>query len=366
MPLPGQRKVSSPLSEMLPQQRVFGRSVRRLTAICRDLCRNRYTLPMVNEQKSLVDQAASEAIDAAVDASDVGDIEEISGLFLGYANINFRVKTTAGIYLARFCRAQPDERIDDEILLLRSIQSSGFPTSYPIPRSDGDFISRHQGEKVMLYDFVEGETPLVTPDTARQIGEALGRLSLQPVPQAYSSSALVDIEDLREFRSQNPTELQQYPEFRDEFLKQTASIESCLPFDLPRGLVHADAFPDNTIFRDGKLVALIDFEDSCVDALIFDIGMAIIGFGYRDGKIDIDQVGALLAGYRTHRQLSRAEQESLPAMARWCAHGLGFWHLRAYLDRPNDRQLQRIGEIQRMVRGLQGADAETIRAALEH
>ena len=321
---------------------------------------------MVDEQKALVDQAASEAIHAAFNASDVGDIEEISGLFLGYANINFRVRTTAGIYLARFCRAQPDERIHDEILLLRSIQGSGFPASYPVPRSDGEFISHHQQEKVMLYDFVEGETPLVTPDSAHQVGEALGRLSLQPVPQTYSSTALIDIEDLREFRSQKTTELQQYPEFQDEFLEQTASIESCLPFDLPRGFVHADAFPDNTIFRDGKLIALIDFEDSCVDALIFDIGMAIIGFGYRDEKLNLDQIGALLAGYRCQRQLSRAEQESLPAMARWCAHGLGFWHLRCYLDRPNDRQHQRIHEIQRMVRGLRGDDADTIRAAFEH
>ena len=128
---------------------------------------------MQDEQIAFVDPAASEAIQAAFDASDLGDIEEICGLFLGYANINFRVKTTAGIYLARFCRAQPDERIHDEILLLRSIQGSGFPASYPIPRSDGEFISHHQQEKVMLYDFVEGETPLVTPDSAHQVGEAL-------------------------------------------------------------------------------------------------------------------------------------------------------------------------------------------------
>jgi len=320
---------------------------------------------MQDEQKAFVDPAASEAIQAAFDASDLGDIEEICGLFLGYSNINFRVKTTAGIYLARFCRAQPDERIHDEILLLRSIQGSGFPASYPIPRSDGEFISHHQQEKVMLYDFVEGETPPVTPDSAHQVGEALGRLSLQPVPQTYSSTALIDIEDLREFRSQKTTELQQYPEFQDEFLEQTTSIESCLPFDLPRGVVHADAFPDNTIFRDGKLVALIDFEDACVDALIFDIGMAIIGFGYRDEEINLDQIAALLDGYRSQRQLSSAEQESLPTMARWCAHGMGFWHLRCYLERPNDRQHQRIHELQRMVRGLRDNDTDTIRAAFD-
>ena len=320
---------------------------------------------MQDEKTAPVGPAARDAIQAAFDASDLGDIEQIGGLFLGYANINYRVKTSTGLYLARFCRAQPDERIHDEILLLRSIQDSGFPASYPIARSDGEYISNHEQEKVMIYDFIEGETPQVSTDSAHQVGRALGCLSLHPVPTGYSSTALIDIEDLRKVRAEKTTELEQYPEFRDEFLEQTTSIESCLPFDLPRGLVHADAFPDNTIFRDGKLIALIDFEDSCVDTLIFDIGMAIIGFGYQDEVMDRALVAALLDGYQSQRILNSAEVEALPAMARWCAHGMGFWHLRCYLDSPNARQHQRIHELQQVVRGLRGKDAETILAAFD-
>jgi len=322
------------------------------------------TLSGMQDQKTApVDPPAREAIQAAFDASDLGDIEEISGLFLGYANINFRVITSSGNYLARFCRAQPVERIHDEILLLSSIRGSGFPASYPIARSDGEFISTHDQEKVMIYDFIEGDTPAVTIDSAHQVGKALGCLSLLPVPKAYSSTPLIDIEDLRLFRCEKTSELQQYPEFHDEFLEQTDSIETCLPFDLPRGFVHADAFPDNTKFLDGQLVALLDFEDSCVDALLFDIGMAIIGFGYQDEVMDRALVAAILDGYQAHRTLNSAEREALPAMARWCAHGMGFWHLRCYLDNPNARQHQRIHELQRVVRGLRAQDAETIRTA---
>ncbi len=310
---------------------------------------------------AIVNPAAQDAIQIAFEASDLGDIEEITGLFLGYANINYRVKTTTGSYLARFCRAQPVERIHDEILFLGSIQESGFPAAYPIARKDGGFISHHQQEKVMVYIFVDGAPPEVSADSARQVGQALGCLSLKPVPAEYSSTSLIAIEDLRQFRIEKSTELEQYPEFRTEFLEQTRFIETHLPFDLPRGLVHADAFPDNTIFRNGKLVALIDFEDSCVDALIFDVGMAIIGFGYRDEALEQELVSALLEGYQSHRVLSEAERNALPEMALWCAHGMAFWHLRHYLENPNDRQKQRIGELQRMVRGLRGSDGEKIR-----
>ncbi len=314
-------------------------------------------------QKALLDAAAKDAIAAAFAASDLGHIDEIFGLFLGYANVNYRVKTSKGNFLARFCRAQSQQRIHDEILFLGSIQKSGFPASYPIPRSDGEYVTHHQQEKVMIYDFIEGKPPQVNSDSAHQIGQALGCLSLKPIPPGYTSTALIDIEDLRSFRQEKMTELQQYPEFCDEFLEQTASIEASLPFDLPRGFVHADAFPDNTIFRDGKLMALIDFEDSCNDALIFDIGMAIIGFGYLGDTLDKNLVAALLAGYQSHRKLSVAEQQALPAMARWCAHGMGFWHLRCYLENPNQRQHQRIHELQQMVRGLRENDGDKILAA---
>ena len=42
---------------------------------------------------------------------------------------------------------------------------------------------------------------------------------------------------MRNFRTEKTTELNQYPEFRTEFLEQTKYIETYLPFDLPRGLV---------------------------------------------------------------------------------------------------------------------------------
>ncbi len=317
---------------------------------------------MEEPQTAIVDQAAREAVQIAFEESDLGDIEDISGLFLGYANVNFRVKTTAGIYLARFCRAQPLKRIHDEILFLNSIGESGFPAAYPISRKDGNFVTIHQQEKVMLYNYVEGSPPEICADSAHQVGHALGCLSLKTVPAEYSSTAMIVIEDLQRFCEEKASDLKRYPQFRDQFLEQTRFIEAHLPFDLPRGLVHADAFPDNTIFQKGKLVALIDFEDSCVDALIFDVGMAIIGFGYKDDVIHGNLVEALIDGYQSQRMLNYAEREALPEMALWCAHGMAFWHLRHYLKNPNDRQRQRIGELQHIVCGLRGSDGDAIRA----
>ncbi len=317
----------------------------------------------LNSEANL-DSAARSAINAAFDASDLGNILRIHGLALGYANVNFKATTDRGVYQVRFCRAQPRERIEDEILFLGSIQESGFPAAYPIRRIDGDFITEYGDEKVMIYDFIEGETPVACVESAQQIGLTLGRLSTFPVPEGYHSTPLIDFQDLLDFRDEMNSGEEDRNEFFEEFSNQTDALQSHLPFDLPRGFVHGDAFPDNTIFKNGTLAALIDFEDSAIDVLVFDIGMALLGFGYQQEMIDATLVEAMLRGYQSVRPLSEAEKEALPLVMRWCAHGMAFWHLRHFVRTPNQRQHHRIHQLQQMVRGLEGEDGDRLRTLL--
>jgi homoserine kinase type II len=320
---------------------------------------------MAGPEIAKLDKRCTKAIHAAIEACRLGSINNITGLPLGFSNINFRTDTDQGTYLARLCRTQPVARIQDEIHFLSSIRSSGFPASYPIERADGNSITHVEDEMVMIYQFIEGEEPAVTPENARQVGEAIGLLSTLDVPAGYSSRSLSDLEEAKEFLLTQSDKLQKYPEFQAQFQQETREIESFLQIELPRGFVHADAFPDNTIFRDGKLVALIDFEDSCVDALLFDVGMTLLGFGYHDGHPDPDRISALLEGYQSRRTLTPLEMESLPMMVRWCAHGMTFWHLQKYIQNPTDRQQRRISELQLMIQRLHGEDGQKIKAAVQ-
>ncbi len=304
-----------------------------------------------------------EVIGVAVDACELGIVRQMTGLPLGFSNVNFRIETDQGIFLARLCCTQSDDRIRDEARFLDSIRDTGFPASYPISRTDGTPITFHDDQRVMMYDFIVGEEPSVTPDSARQVGDAIGLLATLEVPASYSSRSLSDIDEAKQLLITKSDKLEMYPEFHSQFQQETEEIESFLQIELPRGFVHADAFPDNTIFRDGKLIALIDFEDSCVDALLFDVGMTLLGFGYQDGHPDPDQISALLEGYQSRRTLTPLEVESLPMMVRWCAHGMTFWHLQKYIQNPTDRQKRRIGELQLLIQRLHGEDSDIIRSA---
>jgi homoserine kinase type II len=102
------------------------------------------------------------------------------------------------------------------------------------------------------------------------------------------------------------------------------------PRDLPQGVVHADFFPDNVFFRQGKFAGAIDFYFACTDALAYDIAVALNAWCFEpDGSFNITAARALVAGYESERKLSNIELMALPVLARGAA-------MRFFLTRLHD------------------------------
>jgi homoserine kinase type II len=109
-----------------------------------------------------------------------------------------------------------------------------------------------------------------------------------------------------------------------------ATIAARWPKALPGGVIHADYFPDNVFFRSGKYAGAIDFYFACVDALAYDIGVALNAWCFEpDGSFNITSARQLVAGYESLRPLSDAERAALPILA----HGAA---MRFFLTRLHD------------------------------
>jgi homoserine kinase type II len=109
-----------------------------------------------------------------------------------------------------------------------------------------------------------------------------------------------------------------------------ARITAGWPIGLPRGVVHADYFPDNVFFREGRFAGAIDFYFAAEDALAYDIGIALNAWCFEpDGSFNVTAARAFVGGYERRRTLSAAEQRALPILA----HGAA---LRFFLTRLND------------------------------
>ncbi|MCK4768187.1 MAG: phosphotransferase, partial [Desulfobacula sp.] len=137
----------------------------------------------------------------------------------------------------------------------------------------------------------------------------------------------VDIDFCKTVIQKIPSAVYAQPDIFDYFIEQTNYLEEPLSVKLPRGLVHGDLFPDNTMFKGNKLLAILDFEVICIENLLHELGTAIQGFCYVDNKLSEELLHTFLNEYQKYYKLNQIEKELLPAYMQWGAHCMIAWHL---------------------------------------
>src|SRR4029079_5289107 len=110
------------------------------------------------------------------------------------------------------------------------------------------------------------------------------------------------------------------PGLAAEIDRSLDAIEATWPSELPRGVIHADLFPDNAFFLGGRLSGIIDFYFACTDALVYDVAICLNAWCFEpDHAFNVTKGRALLASYARTRPLSHDEWEKLPLFARGAA-----------------------------------------------
>ena len=114
-----------------------------------------------------------------------------------------------------------------------------------------------------------------------------------------------------------------------------ARILTAWPDDLPRGQIHADLFPDNVFFLDGKVSGLIDFYFAATDFLAYDVAVCLNAWCFEpDLSFNVTKARALLGGYAAQRPLSAAELRALPVLAQGAAIRFALTRLYDWVHTP--------------------------------
>ena len=110
------------------------------------------------------------------------------------------------------------------------------------------------------------------------------------------------------------------------------------PNDLPQGVIHADLFPDNVFFLGEKVSGLIDFTFACNDMLAYDVAICLNAWCFEsDCSFNVTKARAFLGAYGRERELSEAEQDALPLLARGAALRFLLTRLVDFLNVPAGR-----------------------------
>ena len=198
-----------------------------------------------------------ENISKTLEYYDIGDVIKYQKMSYGFANRNYKLTTSAGNYLFRINVQQDLNSINYEIRVLDELKKINFPSAYPIARKDGIYITEMDADKVIIYDFIEGEIPRINSITVEEIAKAAAKLNSLPNWQDLIKKNAINIDNCFDIIKKFDSAKCKYPKIFEYFTEQTEFLDQYVKNSVPCGLIHADIFPDNTIFNSDKLAATL-------------------------------------------------------------------------------------------------------------
>ncbi|MFM5907456.1 MAG: homoserine kinase [Novosphingobium sp.] len=294
----------------------------------------------------------AEDLSGLIDEFDVGGLLSAKGIAEGVSNSNWLIDTTgadgAG---ARFILTMYEERTEVGDLpfflgLLDHLSAKGCPVPATIHDRQGSAYRTLDDKALALIEFLPGvSVSNPTVGQAEAVGQALAQIHL----------AAADFAGSRE-NGMGPTAWQNLlgscgpdglsaidPDLADLVSVRLDALVAAWPKDLPRGVVHADLFPDNVLMLGNRVTGLIDFYFACTDMLAYDVAVthAAWCFDAKGQHFRPELSRALLSGYEAVRPLSANERAAMPLLAQGGA--MRFLATRAYdwLNTPADALVTR-------------------------
>jgi homoserine kinase type II len=281
---------------------------------------------------------ADDELKAFIAPYQIGAVMACKGIAEGVENSNFLVTTERGNFILTLYekRVAPAD-LPFFIALMEHLANRGVACPTPLRGRDGAALRMLCGRPAALVTFLSGMWPRrIQPFHCAGVGRALAELH-----RAGASFAMTRVNDLSvdgwrqlyEACASRATEMQ--PRLAEEIGAELGYLEISWPRDLPRGVIHADLFPDNVFFQDNEVSGLIDFYFACTDFLAYDLAICLNAWCFEsDGSLNVTKARLLLDGYRRVRRLSAAEFAALPLLARGAALRFLLTRLFDWLNQP--------------------------------
>jgi homoserine kinase type II len=269
------------------------------------------------------DVAADELADF-LSRYEIGELLSYKGIAEGVENSNFLLHTSAGYFiLTLYEKRVAKGDLPFFLGLMTHLARHGISCPQPVKNKKGDALSALAGRPAAIIGFLEGVWPR-KPNVAHcaGVGQALAKMHLagRDFPMVRENALSVSgWRPLFETAAARADEVQ-------HGLRAFVSVEldylegGVWPRNLPAGVIHADLFPDNVFFLGERLSGIIDFTFACNDMLAYDVAICLNAWCFEsDCSFNVTKARAFLNAYGRERELSQAEQNALPLLARGAA-----------------------------------------------
>ncbi|WOC15320.1 homoserine kinase [Pseudochrobactrum sp. MP213Fo] len=277
---------------------------------------------------------------AYLELYDIGTLLSYKGIAEGVENSNYLLRTTQGTFILTLYEKRVDRNdLPFFVQLMQHLASNGIECPQPVVQKNGEAIGELAGRPSAIVTFLEGmwlRKPAAEHCFA--LGVAMAQMHLAGQDFAMLRENNLTMKDWRPLWEKCMVDADAVePGLRAQTESDLVYLEQHWPSDLPRGIIHADLFPDNVFFIGQNLSGIIDFYFACSDMLVYDLAICLNAWCFeRDFSYNLTKGTALLRGYNSVRPLSAKEQDALPVLCRGAAMRFMLTRLYDWINTPAD------------------------------
>ncbi|WP_083976874.1 phosphotransferase [Kitasatospora azatica] len=273
----------------------------------------------------------------------IGAVQRVRHLPDGLMNDNWRIEADAGNFALKRIRDVPLDTARRNLRTLAALAEAGVPVPTPVLSLEADPVVTVGQHGFSLLSWIDGHhqrgNDLALPEVT-ELGTLLGRLheilnrsttGLPPAFNAPSASvtapgtalAQIDRYVARLATLDEPTpfdgEAVHFLAQRRLLLEKYADERPTLEVPAgPFGWTHGDFQHRNLLWRDGEVVAVLDWDRIRVRPFGEEAARtATVQFGGEDGLLDLERISAFMDGYRSVIAISPAELEDAVSRLWW-------------------------------------------------
>jgi homoserine kinase type II len=267
---------------------------------------------------------AAEELAEFLKGYDIGELLSYKGIAEGVENSNFLLHTTAGYFiLTLYEKRVAKDDLPFFLGLMTHLASRGISCPQPVKNKDGQALSSLAGRPAAIINFLEGIWPR-KPNAAHcaGLGQALAKMHLAGRDFGMSRANALSVSGWRPLFNAAASRADELQHGLCAFIgAELDYLEGGVwPRNLPQGVIHADLFPDNVFFLGERVSGIIDFTFACNDMLAYDVAICLNAWCFEsDCSFNVTKARAFLGAYRRERELTEAEQNALPVLARGAA-----------------------------------------------
>ncbi len=244
------------------------------------------------------------------------------GITAGTENSNYKVLTADRPYILTLFEKRTDPlELPFFASLMQHLAFRGVNCPLPVADKTGELVGRLCHRPALITSFLDGASLRSwQPVHCFSLGQSLAAMHNAAADFTGTRENKLSVAGWQELLKGCEKADEVKPGLLALLHQEMTVLEAAWPKDLPRGVIHADLFPDNVFFNGEHVSGLIDFYFACTDFFAYDLAICLNAWCFEDHvAFNITKAQQLLRGYVSVRALSVEERLALPLLCRGAA-----------------------------------------------